>query len=232
MSAEGTEQPEDPGSRPARIWRWLREDARRAIAIGIAAVSVLGSVVAWRASQTSGEAGGYDAQALADRIEQQQERARVRAQLAADRRLLAVYAEHLDAADALEADLRRPALSAERRRALAAAVQSERALANTEYRFFQIASPRHDGRGGYELDESAVRDALAATDARLRPREQASRAGVADDRARELTLASTLFVAALFFLTLAQLARAWIRSAFAWSGVAVGLLALGLFVLG
>jgi hypothetical protein len=201
------------------------------VALGIAAVSVFGAVVAWQASKTSGDAGGLDGQALSDLIEQQQDRAKVRAELASDRRLLATYSEHLDSADAFEAALRRPGTTAARRLDLAAQAQGERSLAKTEYYFFQIATPVDDGHGGYELDQANVRDALAETDARVRPREQSSLADVTDSRARRLTVASTLFVAALFFLTLAQLARTSVWRLFASSGVAVGLFALALFVL-
>jgi hypothetical protein len=218
-------------SRPARIWAWLRADHRRGIALGIATVSILGSVVAWQASKASGDAGGLDGQALADLIQQQQERAGLRSQLAADRRLLATYAEHLASADALETALSRPGTSPERRRDLAAQVQAERALANTEYSFFQISLPVDDGHGGYELDQGSVRDALAATDARVRPQAQSSLAHTADNRARRLTLASTLFVAGLFFLTLGQLARTSVRRLFASAGAVVGLGALVLFLL-
>jgi hypothetical protein len=203
---------------------------RRNVALGIVVVSVLGAVVAWRASVWSGRAGGFDQQTLSDSIDQQHDRAVVRSQLQADERLVATYGEHLSAARTLQRTSRAPGLDGAARAPLTAAVQDERSLANTDRRFFLLGYPVRDSADRVTLNTSSARDQLAESNSRLRPKEQSSLARSAHVHAVRLTFVSTLFVAALFFFTLAQLTRRNVRHLFAWSGAGTALIALVLFI--
>jgi hypothetical protein len=203
---------------------------RRNVALGVVFVSVLGAMVAWRASVWSGRAGGFDQQALSDSIDQQHDRAVVRSQLQADERLVATYGEHLSAARTLKRTSQAPGLDGAARAPLAAAVQDERSLANTDRRFFLLGYPVRDAADRVTLNTSSARDQLAESNSRLRPKEQSSLARRAHVHAVRLTFVSTLFVAALVFFTLAQVTRRSVRHVFAWSGAGTALIALVLFI--
>lgn len=221
------QQPGQPG--PA-------ERFRTAVAILIAAVSVLGAIVAWRASVYSTDASNLDQQATQELVRRQQILASFRGFVSQDRRFHGPYQEHVKAATLLDRESR-----AVRRRnpvhatELRAQAQEERALARSLAHFFYSQTPDDPtAAGNVAYDAGAGLQYLEEVDAELpmlHPVAVAREARRLHHRTVRLVGVAAVFVVALFFLTLAELTRPAVRPFFAASGSLAFIGGIALFVL-
>ena len=188
-------------------------------------MSVLGAVVAWRASIYSSDASDLDQRATQELVRREQIVASSRGAVAQDRRFHGPYQEHVKAAVLLERDARAlRATDAVKSAELRAEALDERALARSLAQFFYSPTPGYptsSGNVGY--DARAALQYIEETDAELpilHPGAVAKDAQTLHDRTVHLVAVAAIFVLALFLLTLAELARPATRAAFAAGGVA------------
>ena len=201
----------------------------------IAAVSILGAVVAWRASIVSSNASNLDQRATQELAHQEQLLATHRGQVNEDLRLLAIYQEHgklrqtmLEQAGRLRNS--NPALA----HALEIRAQGEGAIVRMLQGLFLGFYPTLDEKGRADYDRSTALEFLAERDSELknlRPNQLAVEAETTRREGENLTGIAAILVAALFFLTLAQLAQPQLRRTFAGTGVVVATIGFLLFVL-
>lgn len=204
-----------------------------AIPLLIAVASIGSAFVGWRAAEYSSEAGELDRRASQALIRQRQITTENDGALIQDLRLFASYQGHVLMRRLLERDAARtqardPVLAAE----LRTQAQSERAAARALRPRLSWYDPGGGNeRGIVEYDLSAAREAIEeSTDpAQFRPQALADEADRTRTTSVHLLGVVTLFIAALFFLTLAQLGRAVTREIYAGSGMAVLLVAVLLF---
>ena len=217
---EGVGAPRDP-----------HDSFRRNIAFVIVIVSVMGALVAWRASETSDDSGDLVQVSLQDQTLREQAFATNRGNLLHDIRLLGNHEAHVTLARLLSRDADRvPDPDVARRLELEA--QSERQLARSQERFFKATIPTEDeGKVSYDFDFAL--DFLRRFNSEasgLDPEGALKESNVLSDRAVDLTAITTLFAAALLFLTLAEVTRRGVRAWFAAAGCAAALIALVLFL--
>lgn len=216
--------------RPARGWGF-----RTIVAVLIAIVSALGAVAAWRASVLSIQASDLVEDGLLELVQREQLRAQIESKMSEDLRLLAEYQEHLSAWRLLEEDAERvrgrdPQLA----ETLEAQAQGELALVRALRPFFRsfapgLGPPRHAIRYDREfIFNQQVEFTPRYT--QLRPEATFADARRAHDRNVRLVLVVALFIAGLFFLTLAQFTSVRIRGIFASAGVTAAAGALVLFL--
>lgn len=221
----------------ARLQGLLGRDGadRTAIAIAIAIVSVLGAIVAWQASLTSEDASRLDQHGMQQLTMRLQRQATDEAKVDQDLRLLATYQGHVKAWRLLSADadsVRRsqPGLAA----SLDGQAQGELALARTLEPFFLVADPGlGDSAGMVAYDPQFVLANLERNDQQLnnlRPEADFAEGKTLHGRAVVLVGLVAVFVAGLFFFTLAQLGRARLRPLFATAGLIVALTGVMLWV--
>jgi hypothetical protein len=207
-----------------------------ALLIGFA--SVFSAVIAWRASLASIDATRYQSLAVQQQARQEQIERELEGTVEQDQRFVAAFQEHALAARELEtqADSIR-ATDAKAADALDVQAQSEAALARGLKPFFT-------GAGGVALDENGtvpydkafVLRALEEGDVELRGLKTSNvgdLANRANTKSIDLVGVAALVVAALFFLTVAQVSRTRLRlrQAFFVAGalmVVVGVVAFGL----
>ena len=224
--------PEAPGPAAAEP----ADRFRTVVAVLIAVTSILGAVVAWRASVSSSDAGDLDEQATQELVLQEQELASIEGLVANDQRLFARYQEHILAWRILlrQADETRQS-DVGLADALKAQAAGELALARSLRRFFQGGTPDFgDEEGKVVYDREFVMNNLRANNpelAELDPDATFALAEEEHDRTVRLVGVFTLVIVALFFLTIAQFAREAIRGLFAVAGVVVALAGLVLFAL-
>ena len=211
---------------------------RAAIPLFIAVASIGSAFVGWRASVYSSDAGELDRRATQALIRERQIRAEFEGEVTQDLRLFASYQEHILMWRLLERDaasVRRqdPRLAAD----LDSQAESERAAARAIAPQFRGQSPglgdangivSYDRRAGLAFIESEISPSIAELEA-LRSEPTAEDADRARTKSVNLFGVAALFVAALFFLTLAQLGRAVNRQTYFSAGVAVLILATLLF---
>jgi hypothetical protein len=207
---------------------------RTAVAVAIAIVSVFGAVAAWRASVVSILASDLNEEGLLTLVQKEQVRAQLESLVDEDLRLFAEYQEHIAASRLLRRDadrVRNPELAED----LRAQAQGELALARALIPFFRGATPDLGGEeGDVAYDRAFVLANLQEFDptfSELRPGRLFAQARTEHTRTVNLVLVVALFVAALFFLTIAQFARPSNRGIFAVAGGATAAVALTLFVL-
>jgi hypothetical protein len=205
------------------------------IALLIGLASVLSAVVAWRASLSAIEAGRYESLAVQQQARREQLERELEGVVAQDMRLVTSYREHAAAArelqrqaDEVRAD--EPDLADE----LDMEAAGRRSLARSLQPFFigQLGVALDD-EGNVNYDPERVLGLLRDAELELRelrPTETLERANIADRRTLGLIGVAALFVAALLFLTVAQVVerRRPVRLAFTLLGgglVAVGTLA-------
>lgn len=207
---------------------------RTVVAVLIAVVSTLGAVAAWRASVVSIRASDLVEDGLLELVQREQLRAQMEGKIDEDLRLLAEYQEHLSAWRLLQRDARKvrredPELA----RHLEAQAEAEFALVRALRPLFQAGAPDLGTPDGtIEYDRDFVFSQLVELEPRfteLRPEETFADAVETHDTNVNLVLVVALFIAALFFLTLAQFTPVRTRGIFAVSGVAVATSALVLF---
>lgn len=202
----------------------------RAISLLITAVSILAAVAAWQASVVSGNADGLDQRATQDRVRKQQIEGQLDAQVDQDLRLFPRYLGHLRTYKELR---KRAAEREPRDEQLADSLRrdaiEELALARTLYQSLYIKPVF----GAQSYDEETSRGYMRAGNldlANLDPDEALDQAQ--DERRRGTTLVgvTAVFIASLFFLTLAQVGRRGTRKAFAAAGLLLMLGASTAFV--
>ena len=215
---------------------YLREHSEASIGVMILLLAVSGSYVTWQAAKVSGTASGFAQQARSAEVLKNYYGGRDRALVAYETRVASNYRARVELADSLEADARR--LSGERRTELLDAAREERAVARSLQLLFQVGEPVIDNppRPGY--DRVTTERFLYEIDENRR-RYQPRRLEATADEAREkrlwLVIVDTVLIAAIFFLTLAQLAPR-LRREFAIPGLVLavlgwsGLLYVQLFV--
>jgi hypothetical protein len=207
---------------------------RVAIPLLIAVASIGSAFVGWRAAEYSSEAGELDRRASQALIRERQITTENEGALTQDLRLFAAYQQHVLMRRLLERDAARtqaqdPSLAAE----LRAEAQSERAAARALLPRLGWYNPEGSEKQGIvRYDLPAAREAIVDDSeelSELRPQALAKDADEARTTSVHLFGVVTLFIASLFFLTLAQLGRAITREIYAGSGMAVLVVAVLLF---
>jgi hypothetical protein len=209
-----------------------RDRFRTWVAILIAGVSILGAVVAWRGALVANEAGIDDQVYIQQLAEQQQEIALLTSRVDEDVRQVGPYAEHVRAAQVLEAQAvaaqaKYPDLALK----LRLDAKSELALAEERRRFITagLTEITSDPNNPVKYDRDAsLRDAEQRDSElqKLHPDVTIAVATKLHTKSQYLVALVTLFVASLFFLTLAQFAGTGPRRIFAGAGVLVAILSL------
>jgi hypothetical protein len=210
---------------------------RAAIPLFITVASIGSAFVGWRAAEYSSEAGELDRRATQALVRERQIRAGFESEVTQDLRLFASYQEHTLMRTLLERDaasmrLEDPRLAAE----LASDAQSERAAARALLPLFRAQYPGVGDEPGILIYDrgTALEFLQEASDNRLelaalRSTSTSKEADRARDTSVNLFGVAALFIASLFFLTLAQLGRTINRKVYAGAGIAVLLLATVLF---
>ncbi len=215
--------------------RSKQDKLRYRTGIAIAIVSILGAIVAWRASTVSGAAAGLGQQATTELAEKQQIAARLHNNVNQDLRLLASYQEHLWLEARLRDDARNvrnedPALA----NALEVRANGEAVLLRAIDQFFIVAHPDVDpAKAIATYDRARAIQYLADYEPRLaelRPQELAAATGTQQRLARQLVLMGAVLVIALFFLTVAQLPGLARARGFELAGLSAAAVALFLFL--
>jgi len=233
-----SERPVPEGHAPMPAPAPQRTDRFRAwVGVLIALVSILGTVVVWRASVESSNASDLTQQGTQGLILQQQKQSSIEAGVARDFRLFTDFQEHVMNWRLLLKQAERVAehnpelaaqLRAEARRELSQARHIRPLIQNFDRPTFG------DADGVVEFDPAAQVRALAGADLELtglRPDASFQEADAAHDHALQLVGIAVLFAAALLFLTFAQVARKGARGVFAVAGVIVMVGAGALFLL-
>lgn len=211
-----TGQPANAG--PSRLSRAYRhpEATAAALAILIGFASVFSALIAWRASLASIDASRYESLAVQQQARANQIDRELEAYVAQDLRFVNVYQEHALAARELRAqadELRAsdPATAD----ILDLQAQSRLDLARAVIPFFQGASGVSlDADGTVAYDTNYVLTNLRASNSELRElatQNTTTLAQRADNRSLGLVGVAALVIAALFFLTIAQVSRARTR---------------------
>ena len=213
-----------------------------ALALLIGFASIMSAVVAWRASLASIESSRLQSLTVQEQARQQQLERQLDTIVSQDERLLYVYQEHALAARELQAQA--DALRETDREAadgLDLEAHGRLALARSVEPFFRGASGIFlDEDGSVPYDREFVLRNLRAGNVELRelrPEETGVLAQAADVRTANLLASAAIIVAALFFLTIAQVTkhRLQVRYVFFAAGavlVVVGTIGLFAFELG
>jgi hypothetical protein len=217
------------------MWSRLRRSPFRfSVALGIVIVSILTATMAWRASVWSERSSNTDELTRQDTVQEQQLRATLSQNVAQDIRVFGRYEEHSLRARELERDARRVRGSALARE-LEREAAEQRTLAKALRAYFVAGQPIDALEGdGVEYNPEFTLRTLVANETELetlRPRELREEAREAHLKAVRLTGLAVLFVAALLFLTLAEVTRTAVSRLLAGAGAGVALIALGLFFL-
>jgi hypothetical protein len=213
---------------------------RTIVALLIAVVSILGAIVAFRASLSEQEAHQLDLTSLqeAEKVEQILNDADATAN--DDMLHAAQYQEHVKASAKLkaEADAATTAGNTDLATTLTAASEHETVLARTVYRFMS----GYSGAGftaTNATDKPITFDRQAEVNfylennsdyTKLNPEATQAHAEKIHDRAVYMLGVVTLFIASLLFLTLAQFTRRSIRPLFAGAGAAFSAAGVALWV--
>jgi len=187
-------------------------------------VSILGALVSWRASESAERADGFNQQAAQDRVLEEQARAADRSTVAQDQRIIARAEDRYRQAEILKADAE--AAKGDLKQSLAFDARRADAEGDTLYRYLSAQFPQIEDDGNLIYDRNDAARALTAAKQDLqglRPEEARKLGDDTQDEASNRVLVATLMVAALFFLTLAQLTRPGPRQIFAGAGVSVAL---------
>ncbi len=221
--------------------RGIRRDVRKdwfrtAVVVGIAMVSILGALAAWRGSILSDDADRLDHVFLLQREQQRQAELLIQQKIDEELRQVLPYEQHYRMAQLLreEADAAQQRGDTSLALSLRQQAAQESDLAKARAVFFQVTFPGTAGNSNQPLQYDATAEIakLMASSDDVQdvqpdgPGGTRALANQAHDRALTLVLLATLFVAALFFLTLAQFARRQTRRLFAYAGGGATVLAL------
>ena len=240
MSAPATASAPPTPPRQSRLGALVHHPERSAalLALLIAFASIMAAVIAWRASLASIDAKRYESLAVQQQARRQQIERELEGTVEQDLRFVDAYQEHALAARQLQAqaDSLRPTdpTTADQ---LDLDAQGELALARSVLPFFVGASGiRLADDGSVPYDRAYVLRNLQEGNVELREI-KAQRTLELAQRADSLTLSligvAALMVAALFFLTVAQVSRSLVRvrqAFFAAGGVLVALAILGFVI--
>jgi hypothetical protein len=182
-------------------------------AIVICGLSIIGSLVAWRAATTFDEASGLSHQAIDESVRYQGKKALADGKIDFGARLSLLYQEHLRAEATLykQADAARTSGQTARAKDLEAAARIEGAQARTLAASFLTYVPDTGDDGSVNYDRAAKAELARVDNIDLRtldPEHVASVQRSATDTrtsAQELVLAGALIIAAMFFFTVADL---------------------------
>ena len=202
------------------------------VAVAMVIAAILGATIAWRASVLSDDAQGMFDLAAQQRAQREQELATIDLQVDHDVRLTRQYGDHLHAQTIFSA---RSARATDPRLAdlLDRRARAEQLLARTLSSHFLAQFPTVDEKGRATYDRERAKRALLAGSpvADILPDETFAAGQAVRSIVVRLIGIAFLSVAALFFLTLAQLfAGRGFRILFGASGLAVLVLAGTLFV--
>lgn len=208
---------------------------RLSVALGIVLMSILAAIMAWRASVWDERSANTDELSRQDIVQQQQIEASHSETVNQDLRVFGRYEENSLLARELERDARGmrgadPLLAQQ----LTIEAQGLRAQAKSLRPFFRASQPLDNDDGTVYFDPAFARQVLRQDDPELeslKPNELREQAKDAHVKAVRLTGLAALFIAALFFLTLAEATRQGMSRGFALTGVIVASIALILFVL-
>lgn len=211
--------PEEPFTSPpreSRIRTWIRHPERSAVllALLIGFASVFSAVLAWRASVASIDASRYESLAVQQQARRQQIERELEGTVGQDLRFVAQFQEHALAARELQAQADEVrGTDPDAADVLDLEAQSRRAMARAMKPFFMGAS-------GIEIDENGTVPYDVAfvlrnlTEGNVEWRELRTTvphtialAQRADEKSLNIVGVAAIIVAALFFLTIAQVSR-------------------------
>ena len=196
------ENTETEGAKSARARRTRR--LRLSAAFGIVILSILAATMAWRASVESERSANTDELARQDIVQRQQLLASQSQAVNQDLRVFGRFEERSLLARELDRDAKAgggPDLARE--------AQEQRAQADSLRQFFRASQPTDNDDGTVAYDPEFARKILASDPELevLRPEALREEARVANIKSVRLTGLAALFVAGLFFLTLAEVTR-------------------------
>ena len=229
----------DPPPPPERsLWERYRVFAARfggrfrlSVAFGIVIVSILAATMAWRASVWSERSANTDELSRQDVVQREQLLSSQAEAINQDIRVFGNFEEATLLAQELERSARF-APSAEERRRLRLEAGSKRAEAKSQRRFFTASQPVVRPNNRVIYDPAFAARILRAYDVELevlRPDALREDARVAHIKAVRMTGLAALFVAALLFLTLAEVTRPTTSRWFAIAGASTATVSLALF---
>jgi hypothetical protein len=204
------------------------------VAVLIAVTSIAGVLSAWYASIKAGEASGLQQQGLQHLVHRVQEQNKNEGLLDQDRRLETLYEQHVEARDLfLDQEERIGERAPRLRETLLVRAREHLTIARSLHRFFLTYKPPFPHVGRYE---PATRSTLTLPYfeddlAELRPAHLFRESKRVHKVAEEASAITATFAAALFLLTLAELARSGVRRYFAFSGGGIVVIGLVAFVL-
>lgn len=207
------------------------------VAILIAGVSILGAMVAWRGALVANTAGQQDQTYIQELAEQRQEIALLTSRVDEDVRQVGTYAEHLGAAQVVQAQAdAAQATDPNLANQLRLEAQSERTLAAERLRFITAGLPQitNDPKNPVKYNRDAALKDLEQRDGnlqKLHPDATLTAAKKLHGKSQYLVALVTLFVASLFFLTLAQFTGKGPQRIFARAGTAVAIVSILVWIL-
>lgn len=204
-----------------------------ALALLIGFASILSAVVAWRASLAAIESSRLQSLAVQEQAREQQLERQIEGWVAQDERFLVPFQEHALAARELQsqADEMRaddPALAD----ALDLEAHSRLALARSVREFIRGTWVELGEDGTVDYDSAAVLRNMREGDTELRelrPEQTIALAQEADLRTMSLIGVAAVLVAALFFLTVAQVVHGRARVRLVFAGLGGTLVLVGAF---
>ena len=207
------DEPLTAPQRPSRVRNALRHPERSGalLALLIGYASVFSAVLAWQASVANIDASRFQSLAVQQQARREQIERELEGTVEQDQRFITDYQEHaLDARQIqAQADSIR-STDSDAADALDVQAQSEAALARALEPFFTGASGiALDANGNVPYDTAFVLRSLQDADPELRELQTSTvgdQANAANDKAIQLTAIAALVVAALFFLTVAEVA--------------------------
>src|SRR5512141_2156315 len=238
-AAPGSAPPLPP--RESRLGRLARHPERSAalLALLIGFASIMSAVIAWRASLASIDASRYESLAVQQQARRQQIERELEGTVEQDLRFVDIYQEHALEARQLQAqaDSLRPTDSTTADQ-LDLEAQGELALARSVVPFFMGASGVHlADDGSVPYDRAYVLRNLQEGNVELREiksQRTLELAQHADSLTLSLIGVAALMVAALFFLTVAQVSHSLVRvrqAFFVAGAVLVAVATLGFVVI-
>ena len=201
------------------------------IALGIVVVSILAAVMAWQSSVWGERSGNTDELTRQDQVQLERIRSSQTGAINQDIRVFNAFEQATLLAQELDRDVRK--LRGQAALDLELEAGAQRAEAKSQRRFFESSAPRVDDNGQVVYDAAFTERLLRANDPELevlRPDELRADAREAGVKSVRLTGLAALFVAALLFLTLAEVSRRSISRIFAGAGVTTALVGLLLFL--
>lgn len=221
-----------------RVWERYRIFSQRfggrfklSVALGIVIVSILAAGMAWRSSVWGENSGNTDELTRQDQVQLEQILSSQTEQVNQDIRVFNSFEEASLLAQELDRDAAK--LKGQARLELGLEAGSQRAEAKSQRRFFNASAPAVDPDGTVRYDAAFAQRVLRSYSPELevlRPDALREEARAANVKSVRLTGLAALFVAALLFLTLAEVARRSVSGIFAGAGAVTATVALGLYL--